>query len=69
MTITKADIIVDIERYKQRLSILQKRLERLPFDGKTREGRKLKSTRGQLKSEILHVEGLIKLAQEALNKN
>jgi hypothetical protein len=67
--ITKSDIRTDIEKYKNRLSILQKRLKRLPFDGKTREGRKLKSTRGQIKSEIAHVEGLISLAQEALNED
>ena len=69
MTITKADIQTDIKKYQNRLSILQKRLERLPIDGKIRNARKLKQDRQRLQSEILHFEGLIRLAQEELNKD
>jgi lipid II:glycine glycyltransferase (peptidoglycan interpeptide bridge formation enzyme) len=69
MTITRLDIKRDITKYRNRLSKLQKRLEGLPIDGKIREGRKLKQTRQRLQSEIAHVEGLINLAQEALNED
>jgi hypothetical protein len=60
MTITQADIRVDINEYERRLSKLRDRLDAMPHGGHVRK------LRGRLQREIEHVQGLLRMAQEAL---
>ena len=70
LTITRQDIEQDIEGFETRIAGIQKRLFRLPATTATaKERKKIKNKRRIFLTEIDHVQGLISIAEEALDQS
>ncbi len=69
MTLTREQIEQDIKAYQDRLDKAQDKLTDLPVRGSSwKDTRKIKVTRHRLEAEVVHVQGLIRLASAALTE-
>ncbi len=65
--LTNDEIFQDIRAYQARLSEAWRKLGSLPLDAATwAERKKLRTQRQELEADVRHVEGLIRIAREAL---
>ena len=69
ITLTEETIREDMKAYQDRLDKVQDKLDDLPVRGSSwKDTRKIKVTRHRLEAEVVHVQGLIRLASAALTE-
>ena len=69
LELTREEILEDIKGYQERICKAQEKLSELPATVSTvKERRRVKNKRRIFLTEIDHVQGLISIAEEALNQ-